>query len=87
MAARHDARHSTCPICYLHKKMVTLECDHQLCKLCWHKWSRKTQFYSDCCPTCPICRHPQPPPSTISPWMAYCLLFFVLWMSASTKPA
>ncbi len=52
-----------CPICYLQRrKIITLQCDHDVCFFCWQKWSAKEiSFYKKEWPTCPICRTPQIP--------------------------
>ena len=72
-----------CPICYQkRRKIVTLQCQHQVCFFCWTKWSKKEkQFYNKEWPTCPCCREPQIPWHVQHRSQLYFLfLLFLAWV-------
>lgn len=76
-----------CTICYKRRKrFTTLQCDHEFCVECWHKWETKQLvYYQRKYPTCPTCRHEQRPPESAQDWVVRLLflVFLFLWMQGS----
>lgn len=70
-----------CSICYLRRrKLITLDCNHQLCKHCWSKWkSKELNVYKKPFPTCPMCRADQKPPPKHSALFFIVFGLFVFW--------
>ena len=75
-----------CPICYRsRRKIITLQCQHQVCFFCWQQWSNKElQFYRKEWPTCPSCREPQVPFYLQKRFHSYLtgIGLFLLWLYA-----
>ena len=82
-----------CGICYKRKKkFTTLQCDHEICVVCWNKWKvKQLNYYNMRYPTCPFCRQEQLPPDAVAQkdWVVrFLILVFLMWlMTGSPTPA